>query len=380
MSFVPSFNYSEPGKSMSQGVPQTPTSVEGKDWDSRSNNSEASDASLASDDSFADCPLKGREKYRKEYNDIIEGVFTELDADGHDWQVFVTEANSLLPTITNEWPVNEDMTNKSRVFMHVICNQYANHNKLKDGSDWEGLDALVDLYKKGFLPYFGNKKRKRKSTKNKYNFKKSKVVVDSEEEEEEEQEEGVYTTDTAKKHGLDKTPGFVKFFDNVAFAKAAPGTVQESKKYPGLHVFGSDMHLEQALPFAALEYLKKKKDMTQRVKVEPDSATPEENGYGLYGDDQQDEDRVRWIDDIFEWDLEDQINEHKNKEKILVKLEAQNASRAVREIAFKCGSTFATNFRRQPLEKDEQGRNIYQNKHKAAMETIYKRVKGRFIN
>ena len=361
MSFANDFNYVDPTKGI---VKEEKTMKKKIQLDSES------DEEFQDDDSLADNPMAGKERYLLDFKNVVEGVFGTKSTDGSDHDGFISEVNR----INKEVEVDEP----EQVFTHVICNQYAKAKGIQTGDDWEKLDSMWDLYKTGKLPRLKEKKRKREK-KSKYNFKKSKVVLSESEEDEVEEivETGFYAFETLGKHQLSHLKRLESILDEMA-NKRDPGI--KSEKRVGMHVFQDENVLRKALPDASLEFLKTNKGvMTTDFKKKPVEDFPQESSYGdAYGDEEE-EDRVRWIDDVFEDDLEFQIEGHPNTERILLKLEAPNSGRAVKQIAMKCGSLFVQRYKRQPLEKDEESRNIYKNCHLEAMKDIYKKVKNQYV-
>ena len=323
------------------------------------------------DDSLADSPVDGIERYKLDFQNVIEGVFGEKSSEGSNHIEFVEEVKSLISTV--------EYDNEEQIYTHVICNQYAKARGVKNGNSWEKLDNMWELYKSGKLTRF--KYRCRKYKKSKYNFQKTKVVLtDEEEEEEEEEEKGFYAFQILEKHKLSHFTGLESILDTKA---SISEKAVKSVKRIGMHLFEKEDLLESFLAESALEFLKTNKSFHVVSKKKSFENVPQEiTSYCEYGGKQegdQPEDRVRWIDDVFEDDLEFNIEGHPNCERILLKLEAQNSNRAVKQIAMKCGSLFIQRYKRQPLEKDEEGRNIYRNCHLAAMKDIYNKVKSQYI-
>lgn len=321
-------------------------------------------------ESLADSPVDGIERYKLDFQNVIEGVFGEKSSQGSNHTEFVEQVKTLISTV--------EFDHVEQIYTHVICNQYAKAVGIKNGKAWEKLDNMWELYKSGKLLRF--KYRWRKLKKSKYNFKKTKIVDTSSEEEEEEDEKGFYAFQILEKHKLLHFSNLESILDKKA---SSSGEHTKSIKRKGMHIFQNEDLLESFLPEASLEFLKSNSTLCEISKNKSFENVPQEiTSYTKYGEKEegdQSEDRVRWIDDVFEDDLEFNIEGHPNCERILLKLEAQNSNRAVKQIAMKCGSLFIQRYKRQPLEKDEEGRNIYRNCHLSAMKDIYNKVKSQYI-
>ena len=361
MSIVEGFNYVDSTKQNKTEEKEMETDIKKEDI--------VDSASEDDNDSLADSPMDGIERYKIDYNNVIEGVFGKKSTEGADHAEFISKVKA----ISAEIKVDE----VEQIYTHVICNQYAKVKGIKCGNEWEKLDSMWDLYKSGKLPRL--KKRLREPKKSNYNFKKSKVI--DTDDEDEDTEKGFYVYQTLEKHNLSHLSKLEFILDRKASGSSKSAI--KSIKRLGMHVFQDEDLIESFLPDAALEFLKKHKSLTLVTK-KSDDFPQEVTSYGEYGqtvagEEEEVEDRVRWIDDVFEEELEFNIEGHPNSDRILLKLEAQNANRAVKQIAMKCGSLFIQRYKRQPLEKDEEGRNIYKNCHLAAMKDIYNKVKAQYV-
>ena len=367
MSVVEEFNYVDSTKSDNFEKEDKVDLKDEENIDKMEENSSSDDEN----DSLADSPVDGIERYKLDFQNVIEGVFGKKSLEGANHVEFVEEVKSLMS--------NVEYDHDEQIYTHVICNQFAKTVGIKNGRKWEKLDNMWDLYKSGKLRRF--KCRWRNYKKSKYNFKKTKIVhTSSEEEEEEEEEKGFYAFQILEKHKLLHFSKLESILDKKA---SSSGEHSKSIKRKGMHIFENEDLLESFLPEASLEFLKSNSSLSEISKKKSFENVPQEiTSYGQYGkkeEDDETEDRVRWIDDVFEDELEFNIEGHPNCERILLKLEAQNSNRAVKQIAMKCGSLFIQRYKRQPLEKDEEGRNIYRNCHLAAMKDIYNKVKAQYI-
>lgn len=111
---------------------------------------EEEDFDLVSTESMASCPMKGSTRYRKLFKSIVLSVFGTKAADGLDHKNFIETVLQI------EGGTPWDGTEREALFLHVICNQYADASGTNTIS-WESWEDMK--------PYYDTKRLKRRTAK-----------------------------------------------------------------------------------------------------------------------------------------------------------------------------------------------------------------------
>lgn len=112
---------------------------------------EEEDFDLVSTDSMASCPMKGSTRYRKLFKNIVQSVFQTKATNGLNYENF----KQTVLRIENGTPWQQ--TDREALFLHVICNQYADASG-DSNVIWETWEDMKPYYDTKRL----NKRRKGK--------------------------------------------------------------------------------------------------------------------------------------------------------------------------------------------------------------------------